>query len=106
MPTMRSRFVINALIGSALSALAGIAAASADGKQQAEPCIACHGEAGVSQIENTPSLAGQPDQFIQWQLVFFRGGARKNEPMQAAVEGLSNEDIRELGAYFASLPPP
>lgn len=79
---------------------------AADGKQKAEPCIACHGEGGISQIENTPSLAGQPDQFIQWQLVFFRGGSRKNEQMQAVAEPLTNEDVRDLGAYFASLKPP
>ena len=68
-------------------------------------CVACHGEGGISQIENMPSLAGQPDQFIQWQLVFFRAGTRKNEQMQPIVEQLNNEDIRNLGAYFATLTP-
>jgi cytochrome c553 len=51
-------------------------------------------------------LAGQPDQFLQWQLVFFRSGSRKNEIMQPMSEQLSNEDVRNLGAYFASLQPP
>jgi cytochrome c553 len=106
MPTMRRRSVINALFGLALSAFAAVAAHAADGKQKAEACAACHGEAGISQIENTPSLAGQPDQFIQWQLVFFRGGSRKNEQMQPVAEALTNEDVRDLGAYFASLTPP
>ena len=76
------------------------------GKKKAELFAACHGENGISQMENIPSLAGQPDQFIQWQLVFFRAGTRKNEQMQPIVEQLNNEDIRNLGAYFASLPPP
>jgi cytochrome c553 len=76
------------------------------GKQKAESCIGCHGEGGISQTENIPSLAGQPDQFIQWQLVFFRGGSRKNEQMQSIVEQITNDDIRNLGAYFASLTPP
>jgi cytochrome c553 len=75
------------------------------GKAKAEMCTACHGEGGISQIENMPSLAGQPDQFIQWQLVFFRAGTRKNEQMQPVVEQLNNEDIRNLGAYFATLTP-
>src|SRR5207253_11395683 len=75
-------------------------------KEKAEMCTACHGEAGISQTENIPSLAGQPDQFIQWQLVFFRGGSRRNEQMQSIVEQISNEDIRNLGAYFASLASP
>ena len=87
-------------------ALSAHAADIAAGKEKAEMCVGCHGENGISQIENIPSLAGQPDQFIQWQLVFFRAGTRKNEQMQPIVEQLNNEDIRNLGAYFASLPPP
>lgn len=82
------------------------AADIAAGKAKAELCVGCHGDNGISQIENIPSLAAQPDQFIQWQLVFFRAGTRKNEQMQPIVEQLNNEDIRNLGAYFASLTPP
>ena len=82
------------------------AADIAAGKEKAEFCVGCYGEGGISQIENTPSLAAQPDLFIQWQLVFFRAGTRKNEQMQPIVEQLNNEDIRNLGAYYASLPPP
>ena|SRR5438105_4766498 len=110
-PIMRRRFVFNALYGLALglSALASVPAHAADiaaGKEKAELCTACHGEGGISQTENIPSLAGQLDQFIQWQLVFFRSGSRRNEQMQPIVEQISNEDIRNLGAYFASLAPP
>jgi cytochrome c553 len=82
------------------------AADNAAGKEKAELCAGCHGESGISTTENIPSLAGQQDQFIQWQLVFFRSGARKNEQMQAIVEQINNDDIRTLGAYFASLTPP
>ena len=82
------------------------AADIAAGKAKAELCVGCHGDNGISQIENIPSLAGQPDLFVQWQLVFFRAGARKTEPMQPIVAQLDNADIRNLGAYFASLAPP
>src|SRR6201993_764922 len=99
--------------GEAAGVLAGIfgggpiahAADLAAGKAKAEICAGCHGENGISRTENIPSLAGQQDQFIQWQLVFFRAGSRKNEQMQPIVEQLNNEDIRNLGAYFASLTP-
>ena len=57
------------------------AAEIAGGKALAEGCAGCHGADGVSQTALTPSLAGQPDDFIQWQLVYFRGGSRKNEVM-------------------------
>jgi cytochrome c553 len=75
-------------------------------KEKAAQCTPCHGETGISQTENTPSLAGQPDLYLQWQLVFFRSGSRKNEIMQPMAEQLSNEDVRNLGAYFASLSQP
>ena len=100
----------NTLIGLLAVTLAGAlpahAADDAAVKEKAAVCAACHGENGISQTENIPSLAGQPDQYIQWQLVFFRAGSRKNEQMQPIVEGLSNEDVRSLGAYFSSLTPP
>jgi cytochrome c553 len=75
-------------------------------KEKIKACAACHGEAGISQIENTPSLAGQPDQFTQWQLVYFRSGTRKHEEMVKIAAELSDPDIRALGPYFAALPPP
>jgi cytochrome c553 len=83
-----------------------IAGAHADDiKDKVEVCKGCHGDNFVSQTENIPSLSGQLDQYIQWQLVYFRSGARKNEQMQPVVEGMTNEDVRNLGAYFAGLPP-
>jgi cytochrome c553 len=90
----------------ALTAGAASAADIGAGKARAEICVDCHGENGISQIGNIPSLAGQPDQFIQWQLVYFCAGSRKNAQMQPITEDITNEDIRNLGAYFASLAPP
>jgi cytochrome c553 len=106
---MRSRFCFRgfALTYLALAPVTLHAAADvAAGKEKAEICAGCHGDNGISQTENIPSLAGQPDQFIQWQLVFFRAGTRKNEQMEPIVEQIDNTDIRNLGAYFASLAPP
>src|SRR3978361_1983265 len=106
----RQQFSFGAIgLAFGLSALANAPATAADvsaGKEKAELCAGCHGEAGISGTENIPSLAGQPDQFIQWQLVFCRRGTRKNEQMQPIVEQINNDDIRNLGAYFASLTPP
>ena len=90
------------LVGCGPASAADVAA----GKALAEGCAGCHGADGVSQTALTPSLAGQPDEFVQWQLVYFRSGARKSEVMQPIAEALNNEDIRNLGAYYASLPPP
>ncbi len=92
----------------ALAAIAGRATAAdiKAGKELAQACAGCHGENGISTTELTPSLAGQPDEYVQWQLVYFRNGARKDKVMQPVSEALKNEDIRNLGAYYASLTPP
>jgi cytochrome c553 len=100
LPRLAASLILVALLSSPLHAADLVA-----GKEKAELCSGCHGEAGISQTENIPSLAAQRDAFIQWQLVFFRSGTRKNEQMQPIVDQLSNEDVRNLGAYFASLPP-
>ena len=105
---MRKTLVGLMLAGAIFAGGSAVRAADvAAGKAKAtEVCGACHGENGISQTENIPSLGGQLDQYIQWQLVYFRAGSRKNEQMQPVVEPLNNEDIRNLGAYFASLAPP
>src|ERR1700749_1060789 len=102
-PSMQKQFVSSAVftLALALSAAPTHADDIAAGKQKAELCAGCHGDNGISQTENIPSLAGQQDQFTQWQLVFFRSGARKNEQMQPIAAQISNEDGRILGAYFA-----
>lgn len=102
-----SRFRLAALAVASLAAGHEVCAADLQaGKKQAQFCAACHGDAGISQIEQIPSLAGQPDGFIQWQLVYFRNSVRKNAVMEPLAAALKDEDIRNLGAYYASLPPP
>ncbi len=86
----------------------------AAGKARAEAagCFACHGvdgvatENGLAIDKNVPNLAAQPDLYLQFQLVFFRKGVRKNELMNAMAEQLSDDDLRNVSAYFASLPAP
>ena len=102
---MRAMFFTLTFVAIVVTATAHAADVAA-GKAKAELCTGCHGEGGISQTDNIPSLAGQPDQFIQWQLVFFRSGARKSEQMQPIADQIDNEDIRNLGTYFASLTPP
>jgi cytochrome c553 len=75
-------------------------------KEKLQLCAACHGEDGVSKMEGVPSLAGEPDFFTEYQLLYFRGETRKNEQMMAVARDLTDDDIRDLGAYYASLPGP
>lgn len=75
------------------------------GKAKATTCNACHGSKGVSMIPMYPNLAGQKEQYLVLQLKAFRDGERKNMQMSPMVAGLSDTDIANLSAYFASLDP-
>ncbi|MEA2742883.1 MAG: hypothetical protein QOG25_1254 [Acetobacteraceae bacterium] len=101
---MKLKMLVLAALVSLPAVDAKAAADVAAGKEKAKACVACHGDNGVSAMPVIPSLAGQQDQFIQWQLVFFRSGRRSNPAMAPLVADLSDEDVRNLGAYFASLP--
>ncbi len=91
----------------ALSAVAAHAAEPPPGLREiVETCATCHGKNGVSTTEGIPSLAAQPDIFIQYQLVFIRDGGRKVEAMQEVAKKLTDDNIRDLGAYYSALPPP
>jgi len=76
------------------------------GSAKAQPCLVCHGAGAVSETPGVPTLSGQTDRYIEWQLVNFRGGRRENEIMQPIAAELSDDDIRNLGAFIASLPTP
>ena len=103
-PIHRMKFPF--LLAAAFAASSACAAVDlAAGAAKAQACFLCHGPGGVSQTAQTPSLAGQPDGFIQWQLVFFRGGQRKSPVMQPVAAALKDDDIRNLAAFFAAQKP-
>ncbi len=76
---------------------------AADGKEKAASCAACHGAEGVSVNPLWPNLAGQHASYIEKQLAAFKSGDRVNELMSGMAMPLSEEDMRDLGAYFAGL---
>jgi cytochrome c553 len=78
------------------------------GKAKAQLCAACHGENGVSAMPNTPHLAAQPALSIFYQLLQFRDQRRKGGGMEAIAASLSEQDMRDIAAYYASqaAPPP
>lgn len=77
----------------------GIVAA---GKGKAATCGACHGEDGNSQIPTNPRLAGQHEGYLVKALKDYKSGARKNPIMGGMAAGLSEEDIHDIAAYYAS----
>lgn len=68
-------------------------------------CAACHGADGNSASPAYPSLAGQHSDYITLQLMHFKSGVRSNAIMAGMVANLTAEDMRSLGAYFASQKP-
>ena len=68
-------------------------------------CAACHGVDGNSSLPANPSLAGQHPEYIYKQLLNFKSGERKNAVMSAMVTSLSQEDMRNLAAYYSGQKP-
>ncbi|MBV6423098.1 MAG: Cytochrome c4 [Steroidobacteraceae bacterium] len=99
-----------AAISLAVAAPAAFADGSAEaGAAKSTVCIACHGPGGNSVNPEWPNLAGQNAAYIAEQLRQFRAGQRAATPnamvMTAQAASLSDEDIADLGAYFASQTP-
>jgi cytochrome c553 len=72
------------------------------GKDKGTMCLGCHGASGEGNGE-FPRLAGQQPSYLAQQLTAFKNGSRQNGAMQAIAGSLSEEDIKDLAAYFGSL---
>lgn len=101
---MRLRVLAAAVLAAALSQTAA-AQDARRGADLAQACQACHGENGRSPNEDVPSLAGQPADFITIQMILFRERLRHVELMNDVAADMPDQDIEDLAAYFASLPP-
>jgi len=72
------------------------------GQAKAAACGACHGMDGNSTDPQYPKLAGQSEQYIVHQLENFKSGKRQNPIMLGMATPLSEQDMHDIGAYFAS----
>lgn len=77
---------------------------AAAGKEKSQVCQGCHGENGNSYGPEWPNLASQHSSYIIKQIQNFQEGVRINETMNGMVVGLSQQDIEDIAAYFASQP--
>ena len=80
--------------------------ASADataGRAKAQMCTTCHGAHGLAVAPNTPHLAGQPEPYLVEQLKAYRSGKRAHEVMAVVAKPLTDADIADLAAWYASL---
>ena len=68
-------------------------------------CFACHGDAGHGN-QQTPRIAGQPYTFLRTTLLKFHDGSRsrRNSPMTAVVQNLSEDDLEAVATWVANMP--
>ncbi|GAB3038375.1 MULTISPECIES: cytochrome c [Oleiagrimonas] len=77
---------------------------AAAGMKKATSCFACHGKDGQSIAPNYPRLAGQYQNYMEQALHEYKSGQRKNAIMKGMAAQLSEQDIKDVTAYFSSLP--
>ena len=99
-----SKTSIGALLALALAAAATAQTNDIDaGRRKAQACAVCHGVLGVATAPDAPNLAGQPAMYLAAQLKAYRGGTRSHAVMSVMAKPLTDEDIAQLAAWFASL---
>lgn len=77
---------------------------AAAGKKKSVACTACHGADGNGPIPLYPRLAGQHEDYLIKVLQDYKTGKRSNAVMKGTVLPLTEQDISDLAAYFASQP--
>jgi cytochrome c553 len=95
---------ITLFVAAALLAAPVLAADPEAGREKAQQCAGCHGEAGVSVSGEIPNLAAQKAEYLEEQLEAFREGKRANPLMNAIAAQLEDAEIEDLAAHFAALP--
>jgi cytochrome c553 len=97
--------IIGFILGLGMYGLLNGALLAADivaGEQKASACFGCHGQEGNSNNPVVPNLAGQQSIYLNNQITAFREGKRINPIMSLQAKHLSDADISNIAAYFAS----
>ncbi len=101
-----NRQTIGACLAAATLLLSGtsIAGDAGEGKKVAEAkqCAACHAADGNSTIPMNPIIAGQYESYLLRALSDYKSGARNNAIMSSQAVNLTDQEIRDLAAYFSS----
>ena len=88
------------MLGTSSTVMAGGDAAA--GEAKSAPCIGCHMPDGNSVVDQFPKLAGQNEKYIIKQLTEFKSMKRKNDIMFGMSVALTDQDIADLAAFYAS----
>jgi cytochrome c553 len=74
---------------------------AARGAAKAAPCASCHGTSERAPLANTPSLAGQQQEFLVLQMFLLREGLRDVPQMAGMFKGVTDRELTDMAAYFA-----
>lgn len=92
-----------AVLGFSLKTYALDGGNPAAGKVRAMVCAACHGADGNGGADpSIPKLAGQIPEYLVEQLEEFKAGKRKNPVMVGMAAGLSEQDMKDVAAFYSS----
>ena len=76
----------------------------AAGAQKAANCVACHGNDGNTTIADYPNIAGQNAKYLEIQMRQMRDGERVIPLMLGQLDAMSDQDLRDIAAHYASQP--
>ena len=101
---MKKRVIVlvSAVIISFAASLVSAQGDAAAGQAKAALCATCHGNDGNSELAINPKLAGQNTNYLVKQLMDFKSGARPSVTMAAMVLSLSEQDMQDIAAWYAS----
>jgi cytochrome c553 len=87
---------------SLIPAVAFSAGNAVEGQNKSTVCHACHGATGQSVMPIYPNLGGQHQDYLSKTLYNFRDGSRRNAVMSGFAANLSDADIEDIAAWYAS----
>lgn len=108
MKTRRSICAMALALGSVFATAASAAGDAAAGKIKAQPCLGCHGIPGYFNVYPTyrvPKVGGQHSDYIVAALKAYKAGERSHPTMRAQAASLSEQDMADIAAFFASKQP-
>lgn len=96
-----NKLLISMLLTLGITGVAHAAGDAAAGQAKTAVCAACHGADGNSAIANFPKLAGQNEKYLVKQMKDIKNGVRPVVEMTGLLDNLSDQDLADIGAYFA-----
>ena len=99
---MKNTIISIAILVMVLPLTASAAGDAAAGETNATMCTTCHGPTGISGNPVWPNQAGQKEAYLVKATKDYRDGNRQDAMMAPMVQGLTDQDIEDLSAFFAA----